>query len=214
MSILLFSLYRRRFESVFSELAAKNPISHQPHPPSKPRIPSNLPSSSSTTTTMATTTLTLSSKNTPFPWALAALASSNADKATLTFDDEASTSLSHDGKTITDKDEIVSVLSSAVDLAPPSYTLKGLYETAKKLPGLTAMPEITAALDVLDDHLAYRTFVQGEQVSAGDYILWGALKCTFFTSSTYVANPHTPQPPQNPSASSRTPPTTPTYPAT
>ena len=50
------------------------------------------------------------------------------------------------------------------------------FELAKKLPTVTAFPELTASLDSLDDHLAYRTFLVGHDVTAADLMVWGALK--------------------------------------
>lgn len=50
------------------------------------------------------------------------------------------------------------------------------FALAKTLPKVTAFPEITAALDSLDDHLAYRTFLVGHDMTAADWIVWGALK--------------------------------------
>lgn len=41
---------------------------------------------------------------------------------------------------------------------------------------MTAFPEIVAALDSLDDHLAYRAFLVGHDISAADWIVWCALK--------------------------------------
>ena len=40
------------------------------------------------------------------------------------------------------------------------------------------MPEIIASLDSLDDHLAYRTFLVGHDLTASDFLVWGAIKGT------------------------------------
>ena len=50
------------------------------------------------------------------------------------------------------------------------------FALAKTLPTVTAFPEITAALDSLDDHLAFRTFLVGHDLTAADWAVWGALK--------------------------------------
>jgi Glutathione S-transferase, C-terminal domain len=48
--------------------------------------------------------------------------------------------------------------------------------SAKSLAKAAAFPEIVAALDSFDDHLAYRTFLVGHSISAADFMLWGSLK--------------------------------------
>ena len=54
------------------------------------------------------------------------------------------------------------------------------FELAQKVATLTVFSELTAALDSLDDHLGYRTFLVGHDISAADIMVWGALKgaCT------------------------------------
>jgi glutathione S-transferase len=41
---------------------------------------------------------------------------------------------------------------------------------------LTAIPDIVALLDSLDNHLAYRTFLVGHNITAADFIVWGSIK--------------------------------------
>jgi len=50
------------------------------------------------------------------------------------------------------------------------------FALAKNLPTLTAVPDILAALDSLDNHLAYRTFLVGHDITAADFIIWGSIK--------------------------------------
>jgi glutamyl-tRNA synthetase len=40
----------------------------------------------------------------------------------------------------------------------------------------TVHAEVVSALDNLDDHLAFRTFLVGHSITAADWILWGTLK--------------------------------------
>lgn len=47
---------------------------------------------------------------------------------------------------------------------------------AKTLSGKLAFAEVTAALDSLDDHLAYRTFLVGHTITAADAAVWGSLR--------------------------------------
>jgi glutamyl-tRNA synthetase len=44
------------------------------------------------------------------------------------------------------------------------------------VPTLTAIPDILALLDSLDNHLAYRTFFVGHNITAADFIIWGSIK--------------------------------------
>lgn len=44
------------------------------------------------------------------------------------------------------------------------------------MPTLTAIPDILALLDSLDNHLAYRTFLVGHDITAADFIIWGSIK--------------------------------------
>ena len=50
------------------------------------------------------------------------------------------------------------------------------FELAKKLSTSTAVPELIAGLDTLDDHLGYRTYLVGHEITAADLAVWGALK--------------------------------------
>ncbi|OJT06095.1 hypothetical protein TRAPUB_3030 [Trametes pubescens] len=120
--------------------------------------------------------LTLTPAASPFPWAAAAI-STYTNKATLNFDTAAKgVTLEIDGSQITAEDEIVQALAKAGGLAGDSAKTAAFFALAKTLPTVTAFPEITAALDSLDDHLAYRTFLVGHDITAAEWIVWGALK--------------------------------------
>lgn len=54
-----------------------------------------------------------------------------------------------------------------------------MFALAGSLPNLTAIPEVVTALNSLDDHLAFRTFLVGHEITAADWVLWGALKGTY-----------------------------------
>ncbi len=47
---------------------------------------------------------------------------------------------------------------------------------ATTLPRIEAFQDLVAALDTLDDHLAFRTFFAGPDVSYVDWVVWGAIK--------------------------------------
>ncbi|KAH9930661.1 glutamate-tRNA ligase [Fomitopsis serialis] len=111
----------------------------------------------------------------PFPYAAAAIATYTG-KAELTFEEGASLSLDLNGSTISAEDEIVQALAKEGGLSDDSAKTQAYFALAKSLPTVTAFPAIVAALDSLDDHLAFRTFLVGHDVSAADWIVWGALK--------------------------------------
>ncbi|KAI0707693.1 glutamate-tRNA ligase [Earliella scabrosa] len=120
--------------------------------------------------------LNLSPTASPFPWAAAAIATYTG-KATLNFDTAAtSLSLDLDGSQLTTEDEIIQALAKAGGLSDDSAKTAAYFALAKTLPTVTAFPEITAALDSLDDHLAFRTFLVGHDLTMADWAVWGALK--------------------------------------
>ena len=50
------------------------------------------------------------------------------------------------------------------------------FALGQKLQATAAVPELIAALDSLDDHLAFRTYLVGHDITAADLVVWGALK--------------------------------------
>ncbi|KAJ7286154.1 tRNA synthetases class I, catalytic domain-containing protein [Mycena rebaudengoi] len=121
-------------------------------------------------------TLTVSSKQTPFPFSAVAIAA-YTQKAGLVFDETvAGITLQLNGSAITDEAEIVQALAKEYGLSEDSLKSPSFFALAKSLPAATAVPEILTALDSLDDHLTYRTFLVGHEISAVDWMLWGAIK--------------------------------------
>ncbi|TCD70262.1 hypothetical protein EIP91_004163 [Steccherinum ochraceum] len=121
-------------------------------------------------------TLTVSPGASPFPWGAVSIATFT-QKAELVFDQGASgVTLALDGTTITDDQEIIKALAKEGGLADESVKTQSYFDLAASIPKLTAFPDITAALDSVDDHLAYRTFLVGHDFTAADFVLWGALK--------------------------------------
>ncbi|KAJ7632905.1 glutamate-tRNA ligase [Roridomyces roridus] len=118
--------------------------------------------------------LTLSSKQTPFPYAAVAVAS-YTEKAELVFDETATgVTLQLNGSSITDEEEICKAL--ATGLPDDSSKSPAFFALAKTLPTVTAVPDLIAALNSLDDHLTYRTFLVGHEITAADWIVWGNIK--------------------------------------
>jgi glutamyl-tRNA synthetase len=47
---------------------------------------------------------------------------------------------------------------------------------SKTLPTASAVPDIMSALESLDDHLAWRTYLVGHEITVADWAVWGAMK--------------------------------------
>ncbi|KDQ60876.1 hypothetical protein JAAARDRAFT_31877 [Jaapia argillacea MUCL 33604] len=120
--------------------------------------------------------LTVSPKASPFPYATVAIAA-YTQQAEIVFDDSVSSpSLDLKGSTITGDEEIVLAISKAGGLADEATKTPAYFALAKSLPKVASIPEIITALDSLDDYLAFRTFLVGHDITAADWVLWGALK--------------------------------------
>ncbi|EGN95580.1 hypothetical protein SERLA73DRAFT_113195 [Serpula lacrymans var. lacrymans S7.3] len=120
--------------------------------------------------------LTLSTKTSPFPFAAVAVAT-YTQKAELIFDESATDAvLDINGTQLTTEEEIVHSLSKAGELSGDSVKTASYFTLAKSLITVTAFPDIVAAFDSLDNHLAYRTFLVGHDITAADWIVWGAVK--------------------------------------
>jgi len=137
-------------------------------------------------------TLTVSLKLSPFPFAAVAIAA-YTQKADLVFDEAATTvSLALNGSEVTTEHEVVQTLAKAGRISDDSAKVstnstrfttlnllkqsQSFFVLASSLSKLTAFPEIVAALDSLDDYLAFRTFLVGHDITATDWIIWGAMK--------------------------------------
>ncbi|KAF8891197.1 glutamate-tRNA ligase [Infundibulicybe gibba] len=114
-----------------------------------------------------TGTLTLSSKQSPFPFAAVAIAAYTG-RAELAFIETAKgVTLDLDGQKLNNEEDIVHALAGAAGLSDDSANSSSFFALAKNLPSINAVPDVLVALDSLDDHLAFRTW---------DWIVWGALK--------------------------------------
>ncbi|KAF9469253.1 glutamate-tRNA ligase [Collybia nuda] len=121
-------------------------------------------------------TLTVSSKQLPFPFAAIVIAAYTG-KSDVVFDETASgISLTLNGTTITSEEDIVKALAKEGGLSEDSSKTPSFFALAKTLQTVAAFPETVAALDSLDDYLSFRTFLVGHEITAADWIVWGALK--------------------------------------
>ncbi|KAI0318828.1 glutamate-tRNA ligase [Amylostereum chailletii] len=121
-------------------------------------------------------TLTLSAKAIPFPFAVVAIAS-YTQKAQIIFDESSSgIVLDLEGSKITAEEDAVKTIAKAAGMAEDSEKASAYFALAKSLSVASVVSEIVPSLDSLDDHLAYRTFLVGHEITAADWIVWGALK--------------------------------------
>ncbi|KAG6844928.1 hypothetical protein H0H87_002412 [Tephrocybe sp. NHM501043] len=121
-------------------------------------------------------TLTIPTKSNPFPFAALGVATSTG-KATLVFDEAAAgIILLLNGSTITEEEEIVQALAKEGGQSEDSTKTPSFFTLAKSFRTITAHPELVAALDSLDNILAFRTFLVGHSMTSADWIVWGALK--------------------------------------
>ncbi|KZV67990.1 glutamate-tRNA ligase [Peniophora sp. CONT] len=121
-------------------------------------------------------TLTLSAKAAPFPYA-AVLAAAYTAKAETVYDESVKgIELEIDGSKITSEEEAVKALAKAAGMADDSSRSVSYFILANALVKASVVPEIIASLDSLDDHLAYRTFLIGHDLTAADFLVWGAIK--------------------------------------
>ncbi|KIJ69105.1 hypothetical protein HYDPIDRAFT_179001 [Hydnomerulius pinastri MD-312] len=125
--------------------------------------------------------LTLSTKTSPFPYAALAIVS-YTQKAELNYEEAATgVSLDLDGTQYTTEEEIVNVLSKAAGIDGESTKAATFFALSKTLPTITAVPDILTALDSVDNHLAYRTFLVGHDITAADWMLWGTIRASIKT---------------------------------
>ncbi|KAL0066493.1 glutamate--tRNA ligase [Marasmius tenuissimus] len=122
--------------------------------------------------------LSLSAKLSPFPYAAIATAFYTG-KAEVLYDEEITKpSLELNGSKIDDEEEIVHALGKAGGLSEDSAKAASFFALAKSLSKTNAVPEIMTALNSLDDHLAWRTFLVGHDITTADFIVWGTVKAS------------------------------------
>ncbi|EAU88705.1 glutamate-tRNA ligase [Coprinopsis cinerea okayama7 len=140
---------------------------------------------------MAAANLTVPTKASPFPYGATALAA-YTNTATIHFDNAATDlALTLDGQSASNEDEIIQILAKAGNVASDSAKSASYFALTTNLRTLAAFPEIVAALDSLDDYLAYRTYLVGHEPSAADWAVWGALKGNIKVLGLLKNNQHT-----------------------
>ncbi|PFH54261.1 hypothetical protein AMATHDRAFT_186121 [Amanita thiersii Skay4041] len=136
-----------------------------------------------------TPTITLSSKVSPFPYA--AISAAATTQVTVLYDETVPTiSLDLNGTIISTEEEIVLALVKQDGSSNDSEKISSFFTLATSLRSVTAFNEIVAALDSLDDHLAFRTFLIGHNLSAADWMIWGTLKANIKAIGVLKNNQH------------------------
>ncbi|KAG8868882.1 hypothetical protein FRB97_001820, partial [Tulasnella sp. 331] len=138
---------------------------------------------------MAHYTIVLSATTTPFPFA--ALISAAYVSARVTFDPQVSSPLlkTSDGKHITEAEVIIATLGTHITQGD-STKQATFMALAKNLTHVTVYSEVVSALDSLDDHAAYRTFLVGHTITSADFAVWGALKSNAQALGVLKRNQH------------------------
>ncbi|KAK7467382.1 glutamate--tRNA ligase [Stygiomarasmius scandens] len=121
-------------------------------------------------------TLTLSSKLSPFPFGILAIATYTGNIEVVYDETVTKPVLEIKGSKIESEDDIVHALSTAGGLAEDSANAASFLALSKTLPTASALPDINAALESLDNHLAWRTYLVGHDITAADWVVWGAMK--------------------------------------
>jgi len=148
--------------------------------------------------------LTLNPGASPFPYGPLALATFVHPNVTINIHFDSSVEkivLEHNGTQVNAVNEIIHSLASAANYTSDSTKVwvtflneftclfvpqaPAFLTLANILPEMTAFPEIVAALDSLDDHLALRTFLIGHDITMADWAVWGALKCVSAVASSH-----------------------------
>ncbi|KAI0060129.1 glutamyl-tRNA synthetase [Artomyces pyxidatus] len=108
-----------------------------------------------------------------FPYAAAALAY-HTEQAKLIFDPLATVPVLEilDHKIVAE-DVIVNALEGMAHISGDTTKFPAL---AKTLKNPTTLDQTIAALDFLDDHLTFRTFLVGHDITLADWVVWGAIK--------------------------------------
>ncbi|GJE91434.1 hypothetical protein PsYK624_075840 [Phanerochaete sordida] len=112
-----------------------------------------------------------------YPYAAAAVACLTG-KATLEFTNDRHQPLLEqpDGTSLTGEVDIISALSAAGGIAAGSTKSPYFIGLAQSLRGPNSYSSISRTFDIIDNHLGYRTWLDGHDMSTADWVLWGSLK--------------------------------------
>lgn len=112
-----------------------------------------------------------------FPYAAAAVACLTGDAALDFTNDRHQPVLERpDGTRITGEFDIISALAQDGGVAAGSTQSPYFIGLAQSLRGPNSYSSISRTFDILDNHLGYRTWLDGHEMTTADWILWGALK--------------------------------------
>lgn len=142
---------------------------------------------------MAEYTLNVSLKANPIPYGLIAQAIFANIETSFLDTAEHDITLSHRSELVADQIQIATFLAGKAAILEgnskvrpwianlcvvelTSTQVPDFLNLATQLRGTLAFPDLVANLDQLDDHLAFRTFLVGHELSSVDLAVWGACK--------------------------------------
>lgn len=125
---------------------------------------------------MAESTLNVSLKASSIPYGFAAQAAFANIETSFLDTAEHEISFRHNGQLVTDQAQIATLLAGLVPGAGSNSSTPDFLKTAVQLRGTLSFAEIVTVLDSLDDHLAFRTYLVGHDISSVDLAIWGACK--------------------------------------
>ncbi|KAL5519726.1 hypothetical protein ACEPAG_1386 [Sanghuangporus baumii] len=124
--------------------------------------------------------LSVSAISDPFPFASIAISSYLKDQVNLTISYDRGESgcilTRPDGTQIEDGESIVRLLAKEAGAGSNSTQGEAIIALAKSLSTTKDFNTLVAALDTLDDRLALRTFLDGNELTVADWLVWGAIK--------------------------------------
>lgn len=127
---------------------------------------------------MAAKSVAFLPSHTPFAYAILGLSAFLGIPYTFNAEQTDSLILTVDGVTSSNPADALHQLADTAGRAGDSQTSTKFFDLAASLPSKTAFADLAPAIDTIDDHLAYRTFIVGHALTAADWAVWGALKAS------------------------------------
>ncbi|KAG8735795.1 hypothetical protein FRC12_017912, partial [Ceratobasidium sp. 428] len=127
---------------------------------------------------MASKSVAFLPTSSPFAYAILGISSFLGIPYSFNIEQPEGVILTVDGVTSTNPADALHQLADTAGRTGDSQTSTQFHDLAAALPSKTAFTELAPAIDTIDDHLAYRTFIVGHALTAVDWAVWGALKAS------------------------------------
>ncbi|GJJ12524.1 hypothetical protein Clacol_006767 [Clathrus columnatus] len=125
-----------------------------------------------------------------FPFTVLVLAKRLPD-IDISFDNTVNSAILHiNSESLSTVDEILTILGKKSGLEFDVVRGEAFLSIANTLPAFTSFNDLVTAFDLLDDHLAFRTFLINKDLSLVDLVLWGALKGSSKALGVFKNNRH------------------------